>query len=285
MSVTTPRRRSARRTVMAVIAWLSLALLMVWTLMPVAVMVFTSLKPRGEVFTTPPRLFPTDWTLDNYVEVFTDSSMPQALTNSIIVGLLCTLITLLLCVSAGYALARFRFPAARQIGVFILLGQMLPITVLLLPLYQMVRTLNLLNTVIGIALVHLVITIPLVTWMLRNQIAAIPYDLEEAAMIDGCSRFDAVTYITLPVAATGIAAAGMYAFLQSWHEFVLASVLSTSSASRTAPVALTEFSSEFAVDWGASMAASVVLTLPVVIVFMALQRFFVRGLTTGGVKG
>lgn len=267
------------------LAWTGLFIFLVWTLMPIAVMVFTSFKPRNEIFRTPPELFPNAWTLDNYVKVFTDSSMPQALLNSIVVGLLTTLVTLIFCVPAGYALARYKFRGAKQIGIFILLGQMLPLTVVLLPLFQMVRNLGLLNSVVGISVVHLVITVPLVTWMIRNQIAAIPVDLEEAAQIDGCSRLDAVLYVTLPVSATGIAAASMYAFLQSWHEFVLASVISTSRSSRTAPVALTEFSSEFYVDWGASMAASVVLTVPVIAIFLLLQRYFISGMASGAVKG
>jgi ABC-type glycerol-3-phosphate transport system permease component len=121
--------------------------------------------------------------------------------------------------------------------------------------------------------------------MVRNQIAAIPVELEEAVQIDGGSRFDAVTYVTLPVAGPGLAAAGMFAFLQSWHEFLFASVITTSVESRTAPVALTSFANEFSVDWGATMAASVVLTVPVVVLFLLLQRYFIGGLTSGAVKG
>jgi len=273
------------RRVLATATWVGIAIAAVWTLFPIAVMVFTSLKPREEIFAIPPALLPSSWTLQNYAGVFTNSSMPRALLNSVLAALLVTVITLLLCGSAGYALARFRFRSARPIALFILLGQMVPITVLLLPLYEMVNAMQLLDSIAGLAVVHLVITVPLVTWMIRNQVAAIPYELEEAVQMDGGSRFDAVTYVTLPVAAPGLAAAGMYAFLQSWHEFVLASVVTSSAGSRTAPVALTEFASEFRVDWGSTMAASVVLTVPVVIVFIALQRYFVRGLTSGGVKG
>ena len=273
------------RRVLATATWAGIAIVAVWTLFPIAVMVFTSLKPRDEIFAIPPALLPSGWTLQNYVGVFTSSSMPRALLNSVLAALLVTVITILLCGSAGYALARFRFRSARPIALFILLGQMVPITVLLLPLYEMVNAMQLLDSIAGLAVVHLVITVPLVTWMIRNQIAAIPYELEEAAQMDGGSRFDAVTYVTLPVAAPGLAAAGMYAFLQSWHEFVLASVVTSSAGSRTAPVALTEFASEFRVDWGSTMAASVVLTVPVVIVFIALQKYFVRGLTSGGLKG
>jgi len=273
------------RRAIATATWVGVAVMAIWTLAPIAVMVFTSLKPRNEIFAVPPALFPESWTLANYVEVFTNSSMPRAFVNSIIAAFLVTVITIILCTSAGYALARYRFRSARPLALFILLGQMVPITVLLLPLYEMINSMKLLDSIVGLAVAHLVITVPLVTWMIRNQIASIPVELEEAVQIDGGSRFDAVTYVTLPVAAPGIAAAGMYAFLQSWHEFVLASVITSSPGSRTAPVALTEFASEFRVDWGSTMAAAVVLTVPVVIVFIALQKYFIRGLTSGGAKG
>jgi ABC-type glycerol-3-phosphate transport system permease component len=211
--------------------------------------------------------------------------MPQALLNSVIVGLLVAVATLIFCFSAGYALARFRFRGSRPLALVILLGQVVPLTVVLLPLYQIVSSMQLLDTTIGLAFAHLAITVPLVTWMVRNQIAAIPIELEEAAQIDGGTRFDAVTYITLPVCAPGLAAAGMFAFLQSWHEFLFASVMTSSTAARTAPVALTEFANEFNVDWGATMAGSVVLTVPIVLLFVLLQRYFVGGLTGGAVKG
>lgn len=265
--------------------WSALAILLIWTLSPILVMIFTSFKGRDEIFSANASLFPETWTLDNYVTVFTASTMPQALLNSIIVGVLVAAATLVFCFSAGYALARFQFRSARPLALFILVGQVVPLTVILLPLYQIINGLQLLDTTIGIAFAHLAITVPLVTWMIRNQIAAIPIDLEEAAQIDGCSRFDAVTYITLPICAPGLAAAAMFAFLQSWHEFLFASVLGNSAQSRTAPVALTDFAGEFSVDWGATMAASVILTVPIVIIFVALQRYFVAGITGGAVKG
>ncbi|GAB2883130.1 carbohydrate ABC transporter permease [Streptomyces mayteni] len=265
--------------------WVLLAMLMFWSLAPVAVMVFTSFKPRSDIFAVPTTLLPETWTWDNYATVFTDSSMPRALLNSIVVGGLVAVATLVFCFSAGYALARYRFRGSRPLALVILLGQVVPLTVVLLPLYQFVSRMQLLDTTIGLAFAHLAITVPLVTWMVRNQIAAIPVELEEAAQIDGGSRFDAVTYVTLPICAPGLAAAGMFAFLQSWHEFLFASVMTSSAEARTAPVALTEFSNEFNVDWGATMAASVVLTLPIVLLFVLMQRYFVGGLTGGAVKG
>lgn len=278
-------RRRRTGALQATGIWALLAVVMFWSLAPISVMVFTSFKPREDIFAVPVRLLPETWTLRNYVNVFTESTMPRALLNSVVIGVLVAAATLVCCFSAGYALARFRFRGSRPLALFILLGQVVPLTVILLPLYQMVTAMNLLDSTIGVALAHLVITVPLVTWMVRNQIAAIPVELEEAVLVDGGSRLDAVTYITLPICAPGLAAAAMFAFLQSWHEFLLASVITSSSASRTAPVSLTEFAGEFSVDWGATMAASVVLTLPIILVFVLMQRYFVAGLTGGAVKG
>ncbi|AQU65049.1 carbohydrate ABC transporter permease [Streptomyces niveus] len=278
-------RRSASRIAAGFGVWLLLAALLLWSLGPVAVMLFTSFKGSSEIYSANAHLLPDSWTLQNYVTVFTSSNTLRALLNSLIVGLLAAIATLIFCFSAGYALARFRFRSARPLALFLLLGQVVPLTVVLLPLYQIIKSLNLLDSVVGVAMAHLVITVPLVTWMVRNQIAAVPVELEESAQIDGGNRLDAVTYITLPVISPGLVAAGMFAFLQSWHEFLFASVLTSSTAARTGPVALTEFATEFNVDWGATMAASVVLTVPVVILFVLLQRHFIGGLTGGAVKG
>jgi ABC-type glycerol-3-phosphate transport system permease component len=162
------------RLFLALGTWFLLALLLVWTLAPIAVMVLTSFKNRQDIFAVPVTLLPRDWTLDNYVHVFTSSNMPRALVNSLVVGILVAAITLLFCSSAGYALARFRFRSARPLAIFILLGQIVPLTVMLLPLYRIVSALRLLDTTVGVALPHLVITVPLVTWMIRNQIAGVP---------------------------------------------------------------------------------------------------------------
>lgn len=275
----------SRRIVFGTLTWIGVVAMAAWTLAPFAVMVFTSLKPSNEVFLKPTKLLPKVWSFANYVTVFKNSTIPQALVNSVLVGLLATAITIVFALSAGYALARFRYRGSGALSLFILLGQFIPITVLLLPFFVVVNALGLIDTIPGVALTHLVITVPLVTWMIRNQLAAVPIELEEAAMIDGSTRLGAVLRVTLPVAAPGIIAAGVFAFLQSWHEFVFASVITQGPESQTGPIALTQFANEFTVDWGATMAAAVVLTAPVVIIFLFLQRYFVNGLTSGAVKG
>ncbi len=279
------RRTHPRRVVAGTLVCAALLALLAWALAPLVIMVATSFKPSGEIFQIPPRLLPEHGTWSNYVEVFTQSSMGSSFVNSAVVALLVTAVTLVFGLSTGYALARIRFRGANAVSVYMLIGQLLPITIFLLPLYQIVSRLGLMDSVAGIALSHLTIVMPLVVWMIRNTLTGVPIELEEAARIDGCTRLEAVVAVVLPVAAPGLAAVGIFAFLQSWNEFVLASVLATTTASRTAPVALTEFSGQFSVDWGGTMAAATIMTVPIVVLFLCFQRYFVSGMAAGAVKG
>ena len=267
------------------IAYAVLAILLVWSVIPLVVMISTSFKPASEIFRIPPSLIPEVFTFENYASVFTSSNMPLALWNSMLVGLLVAAVTMILGCVTGYALARIRFPGSGGIAVGLLLGQLLPVTVLLLPLYQLVTALKMVDTIPGVALTHITFVLPLVTWMANSTFRGVPIELEEAAIIDGCSRIQAVWTVVLPVAAPGIAALGIFTFLQSWNEFLFASVITVSTRSKTAPVALTDFAGQFSTDWGATMAAATVIALPVAIAFMFVQRYFVRGMAAGAVKG
>lgn len=262
-----------------------LLLLVGFALLPIVVMVATSFKPADQVFRIPATLWAENPTLQNYIKVFTDSSMPEALSNSIAAATLVTTITLLLGGTTGYAIARVPFRGSGGVAIAILLGQFLPVTVLLLPLFQVVTAMGLLDTIPGIAITHLTIILPLVTWMATSTFRAVPVELEEAAMIDGCGRIRAVWSVVFPVARPGIIALGIFAFLQSWNEFIFASVVTRSMSSKTAPVALTDFAGQYAVDWGATTAAATIITLPITIAFLFVQRYFVRGMSAGAVKG
>ncbi len=166
-----------------------------------------------------------------------------------------------------------------------LISQMLPLTVLMIPMYYMENRMGLIDTRFGLAMAHLVICMPLVTWMTRGYFKSIPKEMEEAAMVDGCNTVQTLWHIILPLLKPALAATGIYAFVSSWNEFALANVLTRSMSSRTVPIALNEFSSFFKVDWGQTMAAAALITLPVVIVFMLIQKQFVAGLASGAVKG
>ncbi len=267
------------------VAYLVLGFLTVFGLLPVVVMVATSFKPADQIFRIPAKLFPSSPTFDNYVNVFTSSDMPRAIGNSVIAAVLTALITLLLGGTAGYAIARIRFRGTGPISIGLLLGQLLPVTVLLLPLFQLVSSMDLIDTIPGVVITHLTIVLPLVTWMATSTVRSVPVELEEAAMIDGCTRLRAVRSVVLPVALPGIIALGIFSFLQSWNEFVFASVVTRSMDSRTAPVALTDFAGQFQVDWGATMAAATVISLPITIAFLLIQRYFIQGMSAGAVKG
>lgn len=274
-----------RKALPVVSSWVVLLLLGAFGFLPLVVMVTTSLKPADQIFRTPPEFFPSTPTLAHYLSVLTDSSMPRAIATSAAVAALVAVITLVIGSGAGYAIARLRFRGSSGLSVALLLGQLLPITVLMLPVFQVVARLGLIDSVPGVALAHLTVVVPLVTWMLITAFSGAPIELEEAAMVDGCGRPRAVWHVVLPVVAPSLVAVGIFAFLQSWNEFIFASVISRSVRSKTAPVALTDFAGQFSTDWGATMAAATIVSLPMVVAFMIVQRYFVEGLASGAVKG
>lgn len=282
------RRRLSRRAgnpAGLVLAYVFIVFMTAVAMLPLVVMVATSFKPADEIFKVPPQLFASHPTLSNYMTVLFESDMSRALVNSILVAVLTMLLTLILGASTGYALSRFRFRGARPLALVMLLGQLLPGTVLLLPIYKLIAGMHLLDTIPGLAIATLVFVLPVVTWMLTTTFNAIPVELEEAAMIDGSSRFMAVVRVVLPIATPGILSVGIFAFLQAWNEFLFASVMTASTASKTAPIALTDFANEFTVDWGATMAGASVISVPIIIVFLFLQRYFISGMAAGAVKG
>ena len=262
-----------------------LGLVALFVLFPLAWSVSTSFKPGNEVMTIPPKWIPDHPTLLNYINVLTNSTIPRNFLNSVSVSLIVAFISVLLGGLTGYGLSRHKSATTRSISIFILGSQMLPEIVIMIPMYLLITDVRLYDTILGLALVHLVITMPLVTWMCKGYFETIPIELEEAAQIEGCNKFQALLKVILPIAAPGIAASGMYAFIQSWNEFTLASVLTESLQSRTLPIGLTMFALQFEVDWGSTMASAVIVSLPVVIIFFMTQKYIVSGLAQGAVKG
>src|SRR5271157_877334 len=199
-------------------------------------------------------------------------------------GTLMTFTALVLGTMAGYGFSRFKFRGNRALSLFMLLGQLIPLIALIVPFFQIFDAVGLLDTKIGIALAHLTTALPLVTWMSASYFSTIPVELDEAAIIDGCTRMQALRKVVLPVALPGIISIALFAFLMSWNEFVLASVLTNTDNSKTLPIGLSEFATMFTVDWGSTMAAAFLMTVPVVAVFFAFQKQFVRGLSAGPLR-
>jgi ABC-type glycerol-3-phosphate transport system permease component len=259
--------------------------LVIVALFPFLWMLISSVKPLGELYTVPPTWIPAAPTLANYAKVIFDSNIPRYFLNSVIISAGATIIALFLAIFAAYGFARFRFKGSAALQGFVLIGQLLPTAAIIVPLYIVLNALGLINTYLGLILVYLILTLPLSVWMLIGYFKSIPVELEEAAVIDGCSRLGVLFRITLPLATPGLVAVLVYAFVTTWNEFIFALCFATDSTVKTLPIGLSEFSTEFNTDWGAVMAASMIMTLPIALLFLGMQRLFVGGLTNGATKG
>jgi multiple sugar transport system permease protein len=254
------------------------------TLFPIYWLVISAMKTELELFLIPPVWFPADPTLANFERLF-HGAFTTWFRNSTIVAVATTLIGLLLAALAAYSFSRFRFPGSRALSTMFLFIQLFPVAVIVIPLFILWSNMKLTNTYWSLIVTYLVFGLPISTWLLIGFFNAVPVELEEAAMIDGSSRLGALLRITLPLSLPGLAATAIYVFLLSWNEFFFALTFMSSTEMRTIPVGLTSFFAEHSVDWGGLMAASVLASLPVVVLFGLLSRYFVQGLTSGAVKG
>jgi ABC-type glycerol-3-phosphate transport system permease component len=264
---------------------MGVALTLVISLAPFAWMAISSVTSTRELYSVPPHWLPHAPTLDHYRTVLWASNIPRYFLNSVVISLGSTAIALVLAVFASYGFARFRFRGRRAAQAFVLVGQLLPTAAIVVPLFVILQTLGLVNTYLGLILVYTILTLPLAVWMLTSYFRAIPVELEDAAIMDGASRLAILFRITLPLSLPGIVAVVVYAFVTTWNEFIFALVFAQDASVKTLPIGIAEFMGEFTTDWGAVMAASLIMTLPIVIAFLLLQRLFVGGLAAGAIKG
>ncbi len=257
--------------------------------LPMVWMVSTAIKPRSDVFREPTTIIPTNATLENFIRV-TEPLTPSGryfgtyFLNSTIVSVASSVFSVMIAAPAAYAFSRFRFPG-KQVAYFAILARnMFPLIVFLIPLFTLMTALQLVNTYAGLIIAYLTFTLPLSIWLLKGFFDGIPPELERAARIDGCTRFGAFVRIILPLTTPGLAATVIYSFVQAWNEFPYALNLAYSTNMRTLPVGMTFFFSENQSDWTGLMATAVIISIPVVIIFMILQRYFVSALTQGAVK-
>jgi ABC-type glycerol-3-phosphate transport system permease component len=252
--------------------------------LPLFWMISVGLKQPQELFTFPPRLLPSHPTLENFRAALSPAFLRYGL-NSAIVASLTTVITLTVAVFSAYSFSRLKYPGRKTLLILILFTQLLPLAVIIVPMYRIMAKLNMLDTYPALIIAYLTFTIPVAVWFLRGFFAAIPHELEEAAQIDGASRLQAFLLIVLPISLPGISATGTYVFFVTWQEFMFALAFTTSKAMRTLPVGILDFIGEHQTDWGVLMAASVLVCLPVFLLFFLLQRQFIAGLTQGAIKG
>ena len=253
-------------------------------LLPLIWVLTTSVRPLSEVLSTPPKIIPEVLTFQAYVELWDAGPFAKYFLNSIFISLATALVALCFSVSAAYAFARFKFPGATLLLMIVVMSQMLPGSSILIPIFQVIRSLGLLDSHVGMVLVYTGFAIPFCTWLLNGYFGAIPSDLEQAALIDGCNRFQLLYRIILPLAAPAIIAVGTFAFLLSWNEFLFAFVLTKSKALTIAVGLRSAFLGQYVNKYDQLFAASLIFSLPPIALFIALQRYFVQGLTAGAVK-
>ncbi|MEI5674430.1 MULTISPECIES: carbohydrate ABC transporter permease [unclassified Nocardioides] len=253
---------------------------------PVYWMVNTSLLKRNEIRSPDPTWLPFGGSFDNYRRVLSGGRFTDALLVSLSVTLATVVVALVFAFLAALAVSRFRFRGRTSFIVALLLIQMIPVEGLFISQYKMLEGFSLLNTVAGLTLVYVASVLPFTIWTLRGFVAGVPYELEEAAMVDGCSRLGAFWRVTFPLLAPGLVATGVFGFLQAWNEFTLAVVVMTREDKQTLPVWLSTFLDvNRGTDWGAVMAGSTLIAVPVVVFFLIVQGRMVSGLTAGAVKG
>ncbi|MBE3597608.1 MAG: carbohydrate ABC transporter permease [Limnochordaceae bacterium] len=251
---------------------------------PFVWLVLTALKPYSEIYAYPLLYVPRQVTFEHFQYVL-GLNFPRYFANSVIIGSGTALATVAVAMLPAYATTRFRFPGRHGLLLSILISQMFPQIVFVVPLLLTLRRLDLMNTYLGVIVSYLPFTTPIAVWLTRNFFAEVPQEIEEAAAIDGYSRMQAFFKVVLPLTLPGIASVGIYAFLWSWSELMFALSFLTSSDMQTVPVFLTLFVGQYQTRWGPLFAGSVLASVPPIIVFGLLQRQFIRGLTTGSVKG
>jgi multiple sugar transport system permease protein len=254
-------------------------------LAPLVAMAVASVSPHRVMVREKLALSPTVWSLENYRRVLRDSTFVGSVANSSKVALTVTLLAVPLAFAGGYALARYRSRGTRLVGLALLASQMLPAIMLAIPLYVLLAKLRLIDTHTALIIAYTTFALPFTTWMLRGFFEGIPREIEECALVDGCSRQRMLWRIVLPISLPGLAAAAILVFLLAWNEYLFAMLLIHSENLKTFPVTLTTFTSRWRVDYAALAAASVIVSVPVATVFLLLQRYLVSGLTAGAVKG
>lgn len=265
---------------------LSLTLLVIMLLvnMPLILTMVNSLRPTVEILGGS-TLLPEHVSLDNYVAVNNSTPYWTWFRNSIVIALTSTVLVLISSGLAGYSMSRYRTRTNTIYSSSLMLLQLLPIVLSVIALFVIFRMLNLLNTPVPTTILYVVISLPFCTWMFKGFFDSIPRELEEAARIDGCSSFRAMRSVVVPLAAPGAAAVAVFAFLTAYNEFMIASAFLTEASTRTIPVGLREFIMQNRTEWGQMLAASTMAGLPPIILFTLLQRWMIRGMAAGAVKG
>lgn len=278
-----PRSERSR----SLFAYTVIAAFLIFALFPFAWMLRTALTPPASAFSAHPRLLPDSFELQNFLRVLRSPNIPFLLQfkNSVIVAVGTTGLSLAAGTSGAYALARLHFRGRGPFAVMLLLVQLFPAALLVIPLFVVLSKIGLTDSLFGLVIAYSTLNLPFVVWLLRGYFLSIPSEIEDAALVDGCTRIGVLVRIVLPTAAPGLAAAATLAFVNAWNEFLFAYVLISDDSRRVLAVGLSAYIDQFSTDYSGLFAMATLTTLPVVVVFMVFQRYLVGGLAAGAVKG
>jgi len=265
--------------------WMAMLLLLLVVIFPFYWMVNTSLKPMSEVFKSPPAFYPSQLSWAGYVNIWATRLMGRFFLNSTIISVGSTLLAMALSALAAYGFSRFRLRWEQPLILILLLTQMLPGTLLIIPYFQLMAKLRLINSYLSLILAYVSFALPFSTWMLVGFFRSIPLELDEAAMVDGCTRVGAFWRVILPLSVPGLVAVAIFTFLLAWNAYVFALVLTTDPKMFPLSVGIANMLGEYQVAWNEMMAAAVLATLPVFILYGFLERYLVQGITAGAIKG
>ncbi len=278
---------TAERVLGGPVLWAGLAALTAFALAPFVWVLLASFKTRAELYVTPLVWLPASLSLANYVEAWTSKLTPfsRFFANSLWVSSVTMVATTVISVLAGYALARFRFGGRQTVMMVFLATQMFPAVLLIAPLLSQWHALGLIDTYQALIYSNFSFTVPFTVWMLVGYFESIPRELEESALMDGCGRFGALCRVVLPLAAPGVAATAIFAFVSSWSELLFAITFTSQTEMRTLSAGLLFMVGQYEIQWGQLSAGVIISTLPVAVLFTVLQRHLIRGLTAGALKG
>lgn len=284
------KSNKARKVISKFIQYLLLVLVCLVAIIPFIWMVSSSFKTNSEIFTFPPVWIPREPTTEGYTHLFNTPMYGSTLfidfgRNSLFVSLTTAIVTVAMAALGAYGMSRFRFKGSGLLKYLILLSQMLPGALLLIPLYMIMNKFKLIDNHWSLILAYTSFTLPYCAYLLKSYIDAIPPSIDEAALVDGCNRFTALFRVVFPVAAPGIVVTFVQAFIMAWNEYMFALTFINSNAKWTLPVALGSFRGQYIVEWSYLFAGSVLLTIPVLLMFLFFQKWLITGLSSGSVKG
>lgn len=252
---------------------------------PIAWMALSSFKPGVELFTIPPKILPRDWSIEWYVQAFSNENVIHYFWNSLLIATTVMVIDMAVGSMTAYSLTRFRFRGRKLILMCVLAAYCVPPIMLMLPMYRIMNMIKLSGSHMGVIVGHLTVTLPFSVWLMVSFFKKLPGEIDEAAVMDGAGEWQVFAKVDLPLCVPGVLSTGIMAFIMSWNEFLLSSVLVNKESMKTLTVGIANYISSTHIDWGIIMALGTITTFPVIILFALVQKYFVEGMTAGAVKG